>query len=186
MTKRLILIVLIIVLEFTANCTELILKNHDFKNGFKNWRVADFTAFSIKDVNGEKYLKVRGIINSPDKKDTNNKYLRFMQDINLTKKQIQSKKFIFGAEVKATNISGRLDIAVREINDKGSSIRYQTIMLKKNDVSPDWQKLELVFKPHSKTFKIAFFIVAYYLGTDDQILIRNIFLKEINNSKSNK
>lgn len=95
--------------------------------------------------------------------------------MRLTKDKVTGKKFTFGVTLKAIKVSGKLTLAIREIDAKGSSVSYQAIKLKKRD-KYDWKKLTKTFTTSPKAVKLAVYVISSYLQDDDEIQAKDIFL----------
>jgi Carbohydrate binding domain len=149
-----------------------LIKNTDFSQGLKNWFVSCAKVYSTKEIDGKNILIVKGAPGSGGK----NNSAKCIQNIKLSADMVSGRKFTLGVTVKAIKISGRLKFAVREINAKGASITYQEIVLKRRD-NFDWKKFTKSFTASSKTVKLAVYIVAYYLEKEDEIQVKDIFLK---------
>jgi len=169
MLKKITLVLLMVVGTTFCNAEETknLIPNPNFANNFKGWFLTHKKAFSVK----ENILSIRGLPEIGKK----NSYVKCAQSLRLSKDKVTGKKFIFGITVKATKVSGKLMLAVREVDAKGKSVKYQSINLKKRD-KYDWKKLTKTFTASPKTVRIGIYIVANYLQGDDDIQIKDMFL----------
>jgi hypothetical protein len=110
---------------------------------------------------------------NPNKKKNN--HVKCSTSIKLPPEKITGKKFKFGVTLKAKKVSGAGYLAIRENDSKGKSLNYQKIKLKKRD-EYDWKKFTKTFTASPETVKLAFYIVTKYLGDEDEIQVKDIFL----------
>jgi uncharacterized protein YxeA len=149
---------------------ENLIKGAGFAEGFAGWYVSCKEAFSLNKVAGENILIVK---RNPELKKNN--YVKCSKGIKLSKDNVTGKKFTFGVTLKAINVSGKAYFAIREVDANGKTVAYQKINLKKRD-KYDWKKITKTFTTSPKTVKLAIYIVARYLGEDDEIQAKNIYL----------
>jgi hypothetical protein len=172
MFKKITLVLLMVASGIICNAEEAknLIPNPNFAKNFVGWFVTQKKAFSVKD----NILSVKGLPEIGEK----NRYIKCAQNIKLAKDKITGKKFTFGVTVKVTKVTGKLMIAVREIDAKGKSVKYQSINLKKRD-NYDWKKLTKTFTASPKTVKFAIYFVATHLGGDDDIQIKDMYLNSV-------
>ena len=150
-----------------AEAAENLIPNPGFADNFNGWYVTHKKAFSVKDG----VLLIKGLPELGEK----NAFLKCAQTLKLGKDQVSGKKFTFGITLNVKKISGKLMIAVRQVDAKGKSIAYSGFNLKKR-AKYDWKKLTKTFTASPKAVKIGIYIVARYLQGDDDIQIKDIYL----------
>lgn len=172
MLNKIALVSLMIASGFICNAKEVknLISNPNFADNFKGWYVTHKKAFSVKD----NILSVKGLPEIGEK----NSFVKCAQTLKLTKDQVAGKKFTFGVTVNATKVSGKLRLAVRQVDAKGKTIVYKGINLKKRD-KYDWKKMSNTFTVSPKAVKIGIYIVASYLEGDDDIQIKDIYLHSV-------
>lgn len=172
MLKKITLVLLMVAGGIFCQAEEAknLIPNPNFADDFKSWGRTHKKAFSVKD----NILSVKGL---PEIGEKNN-YVKCAKSLRLSKDKVSGKKFTFGVTVKATKVSGKLMLAVRESNAKGITITYQTIYLKKRD-KYDWKKITKTFTTTPKTVRLGIYIVATFLQGDDDIQVKDIFLHSV-------
>jgi len=172
MLKKITLVLLMVACGIICKAEEAknLIQNPNFSKNFKGWFVTHKKAFSVKD----NILSIKGLPEIGEK----NSYVKCARTLKLAKEQITSKKFTFGITVKATKVSGKLMLAVRESDVKGKTINYQRIMLKKRD-KYDWKKFTKTFTASPKAVHIGIYIVATHLQGDDDIQVKDMYLNSV-------
>lgn len=172
MFKKIVLVLSMVAGGIICNAEEAknLISNQNFANNFKGWFITQKNAFSVKD----NILSIKGVPEIGEK----NKYVKCAQKLKIAKDEVTGKKFTFGITVKATKVSGKLAISVREIDANGKSVKYQSIKLKKRD-KYDWKKLTKTFTTSPRTVSIGIYIVSNYLQGDDDIQVKDIFLHRV-------
>lgn len=172
MLKKIILILLMVATGIICNAEEAknLLLNPNFADNFKGWFLTHKQAFS---VNGN-VLSIKGLPELGEK----NGYIKCARSLKLSKDKVIGKKFSFGVTIKAIKVSGKLMLAVREVDANGKSVKYQAINLKKRD-KYDWKKFTKTFTASPKTVKLGVYIIAKYLQGDDDIQVKDIYLHSV-------
>jgi hypothetical protein len=147
--------------------------NADFQNDFKGYFRSSKEAFSLIKIGAQNILVIK---QNPNKEK--NKHVKCSIVIELPPEKVTGKKFRFGVTLKVKKISGAAYLAIREIDSNGESLTYRKIKIKKRDAY-NWKKFTKTFTTSSKTVKLAFYIVAKYLGDEDEIQVKEIFLERI-------
>jgi hypothetical protein len=96
--------------------------------------------------------------------------------IKLSFKSITGKAFEISGEAKAEKMQGKLQISVRQINEKGKTIKFVNIVITKDQ---DWTKFKKEFMPSSSTAKMELLIIARKMADDSIGSLKNISVKEI-------
>ena len=169
MLKKITLILLVVASGIICNAEEAenLIPNPNFADNSKGWYITHKKAFSVK----ENILSIKGLPEIGKK----NSYVKCAQKLKLTKDQVAGKTFTFGITLNVKKISGRLRIAVRQVDAKGKSITYSGFILKKR-AKYDWKKLTKTFTASPKAVRISIYIVASYLQGDDDIQVKDIYL----------
>ena len=172
MFKKITLVLLMTACGIICKAEEAknLIPNPNFANNFKGWFVTQKKAFSVKD----NILSIKGLPELGEK----NGYVKCAQGLKLPKDQIAGKKFTFGITIKATKVSGKLMLSVRQVDAKGKSITYKGIKLKKRD-KYDWKKLTNTFTVSPKAVRLGIYIVSGYLEGDDDIQVKDIYLHSV-------
>lgn len=172
MLKKITLILLMVASGIICNGEEAknLISNSNFADNFKGWYVTNKKAFSVKD----NILSIKGLPELGEK----NSFVKCAQTLKLVKDKVAGKKFTFGITINVTKVSGKLMLAVRQIDAKGKSITYKGINLKKRD-KYNWKKMTKTFTVSPKAVKLGIYIVARYLQDDDDIQVKNIYLHSV-------
>jgi hypothetical protein len=171
MLKKISLVLLMVAAGIICNAEEAknLIPNPNFADNFKGWYLTHTKVFSVK----KNILSITGLPEAGKK----NSYIKCAQSLKLSRDKVAGKKFTFGITVKVTKVSGKLMLAVREIDVNGKTITYQAIKLKKRD-KYDWKKNTKTFIASTKAVKIAIYIVGNYLGKNDEIQVKDMFLNK--------
>ena len=169
MLKKITLILLLAASGIICGAEEAknLIPNPDFADNFKGWYLTQKKAFSVKDG----VLSIKGLPELGEK----NGFVKCAKTLRLPKDKISAKKFTFGITLNVKKISGKLMIAVRQVDAKGKSITYSGFNLKKR-AKYDWKKLTKTFTASPKAVKIGIYIVSRYLQGDDDIQLKDIYL----------
>ena len=178
MKKVIVTVALCIIGMVTIRAAEgnNLLLDADFPNNSKVWGQNNPESFVItEDAQlGKRIMAVKGIADA-----SKNAWIRNIQTIKgLSQEKIANNKFRFGANVKVVKISGKFQIAIREVDEAGKSITYKTISLGKFD-SFDWKTLESTFTASAQTASLHFFIIANYMGVADELYLCSPFLYQV-------
>lgn len=159
---------LIIVMVFwVGNLTGAnLLNNPDFEQDFKGYFKTD--AFSLD----QGILNIRGV---PQAGEKVNGYQKLSQTLTtLPAAECPNHELSLSFQANIERISGRLEVAIREIDVAGKTIRYHVIPFTKWDTTSAWQDFSRTFKLSSRAAGVALYIVAYYLDDKDQIQLRKL------------
>ncbi len=86
------------------------------------------------------------------------------------------KKFKFGGKIKVEKINPKasFEIAIRLVDAKGKSIKYETISIKKDQ---DWKELTKTFTAAKDTVTMQFYILARNLSNESTGYVQDLSIE---------
>ncbi|MCK4983013.1 MAG: hypothetical protein KAS17_08830 [Victivallaceae bacterium] len=96
----------------------------------------------------------------------------------LAYKSPAGKKFKFSGEIKLEKINpkARFEVAIRLINAKNKSIKYERFSLSKDQ---DWGKFTKSFTASAQTVKMQLYVLARYLSDESIGSVKNLSIEQI-------
>lgn len=139
-----------------------LIRNPDFLAAARNeWHCNAPKNFLPGKDGNRTFVEIKG--NTPPKG-----FQRMIQSIPLKPEELAGKEAVLSFDAKVDKLSGKVSFAVREIDKKGKSLRYETIALTKYD-KHDWKGYSRTFKISPETASIALHITADYVGSEDAV-----------------
>jgi Domain of unknown function (DUF6259) len=138
------------------------IKNFTFENGPSQWQVRYPKNFTVNTNDEGRYIEFRG------SKEHNYLYMAG----TLPLKVVPGKKFRFGGTISCKNMTGNLQLAIRQVNAGNKSIFYSRQPVKKACSN---LKIIGVTKIHKDCTKLQFYILGSNIRPSTRITIKDLF-----------
>ncbi len=155
------------ILPLLAFCLQLsadnLISNADFAEGFKGF--VKTGGYSLRD----NVLVVRG---QPELGDAINGYQKLTRKLELN--EPANAKLELSFDMNVIRISGRVNVAIRESDAAGETLRYHNLIFSKWDTTDGWRSFKKTVDISAQAVNLEFFLMSHYLDGKDQIEFRNL------------